>query len=254
MPAIMLDLEVNRVDLVDEGANSESHIKFFKRKETIEPMEFAKILEQMKPEHRQVIEKAIEDAKTSAKQEVDVELQKAKGDLDAATELSKNLQGQLDTLQQEITKSKEPSMEEVIKGLDPKVQEAFKKLNDQKIAAETLAKQLKEDEDKAAAVAKAKELKHLPLATEKLAEVIKGVSDEVFGLLKAANEAIEKGVLPELGSQGDNGKAAADAWAKIESKADEIAKRDSVTKQKAVQIAVRENPELYKEYLDGGAN
>jgi uncharacterized protein YdaT len=102
-------------------------------------------------------------------------------------------------------------------------------------------------------VAKAAELKALPIKTEKLVEVLKNCGTDMIEVLTTINAAIEGTVLSEVGKSnaGSNG---ADSWAKIESKADEIAKRDSVTKQKAVSIVIKENPELYKEYLQGGAN
>ena len=111
----------------------------------------------------------------------------------------------------------------------------------------------KDAEKQAEAVAKAAELKALPIESEKLVGVLKSCSADMVDVLTTINAAIEGTVLDEVGKSnaGSNG---ADAWSKIEAKADEIAKRDSVTKQKAVSIAIKENPELYKEYLQGGAN
>ena len=103
------------------------------------------------------------------------------------------------------------------------------------------------------AVAKAAELKALPIGTEKLVGVLKSCSADMVDVLTTINAAIEGTVLDEVGKSNADSKGA-DAWSKIEAKADEIAKRDSVTKQKAVSIAIKENPELYKEYLQGGAD
>ena len=83
---------------------------------------------------------------------------------------------------------------------------------------------------------------------------MKGVKPEIFDILKAASAAIEKGGLFEEVGKNKGGNGEADAWSKIEKKAAEIAERDKVTKQKAIATAIKENPTLYKEYLDGGAN
>ena len=57
-------------------------------------------------------------------------------------------------------------------------------------------------------------------------------------ILTTINAAIEGTVLGEVG-KNSTGAHGADAWAKIEAKADEIAKRDSVTKQRAISIAIK---------------
>ena len=51
MPNILTDLIIDRVDLVDEGANSAAFVELFKRKEQGNPMELSEILSKMKPEH-----------------------------------------------------------------------------------------------------------------------------------------------------------------------------------------------------------
>ena len=123
----------------------------------------------------------------------------------------------------------------------------------QKEAAEEELRKSKEAEIQSKAVAKAAQLKALPVETEKLVEVLKGCSPELLDMLTTINAAIEGTVLDEVGKSA-GGSTGADAWSKIEAKAEEVAKRDNVTKQKAVSIAIKENPDLYKEYLQGGAN
>lgn len=262
MPNLLIDLEVDRVDLVDEGSNSAAHIKLFKRKERQIPMDFQEILKGLKPEHREVVEKAINDAKEAGMKEkmdeLSPTLEKAKTDLADVTKRAEDAEAKVQSLETEISKSKpaEPNLEEVIKGLDPEVQKIFKSMEAKQKAAEEVAKRLQEEKDKEEAIAKAKELKNIPMDIEKLAEVVKGVSPEVFAVLKTANEAIAKGILNENGTGGDDnlGMGSDAAWAKLEKKAEEIASKDGITIEKAMQKAIKENKDLYKEYLKGGAN
>ena len=143
--------------------------------------------------------------------------------------------------------------EETLKSMPAAARAVFIKMRTQKEAAEEEVRKAKDAEKQAEAVAKAAELKALPIETEKLVGVLKSCSADMVDVLTTINAAIEGTVLDEVG-KSNAGSKGADAWSKIEAKADEIAKRDSVTKQKAVSIAIKENPELYKEYLQGGAN
>jgi hypothetical protein len=272
VPNLILELEVNRVDLVDEGANSAAFIKLYKRKESTNHMELEAIIASMKPEHAEVIKAAIAKAKGEVPQETVTELTKAKADLATVsadltvkteelakacnslketTEKAKELQAKVDGMET----NKPDKMEEVMKGLDPAVQEIFKSLRSQKEAAETLVKEMNNQKITDAAIAKAKELKSLPVEETKLVEVVKSIPDEVFEILKAANAAIEAGgQFTEVG-KSKGGQGSIDAWTKIEKKADEIAKEDTkLTKQQAIAKAIKDNPDLYREYLKGGAN
>lgn len=288
MPYLLEDLVIDRVDLVDEGANSAAFIELYKRKERSATMDIKEILSKMKPEHSAVIQaeldklssevtKAKEDLATvttecsTAKQD----LEKAKEDLKAANEGKEKAESELETLRAKESeececdgeadengmckvcgKPKKKAAfdeEETLKSMPAAARAMFIKMRTQKEAAEEEVRKAKDAEAQAEAVAKAAELKALPIETDKLVGVLKNCSAEMVDVLTTINAAIEGTVLDEVGKSNPGSKGA-DAWAKIEAKADEIAKRDSVTKQKAVSIAIKENPELYKEYLQGGAN
>ena len=288
MPYLLEDLVIDRVDLVDEGANSAAFIELYKRKERSATMDIKEILSKMKPEHSAVIQaeldklsgevtKAKEDLATvttecsTAKQD----LEKAKEDLKAANEDKEKAESELETLKAKESeececdgeadengmckvcgKPKKKAAfdeEETLKSMPAAARAMFIKMRTQKEAAEEEVRKAKDAEAQAEAVAKAAELKALPIETDKLVGVLKNCSTEMVDVLTTINAAIEGTVLDEVGKSNPGSKGA-DAWAKIEAKADEIAKRDSVTKQKAVSIAIKENPELYKEYLQGGAN
>lgn len=250
VPNLLVDLVVDRVDLVDEGANSAAFIKLYKRKEMETSMDFNEIISKLKPEHAEIIQAEIAKAKAEVPEEVATELSDTKKALEEAkTELEK--------IKEEVKKSKEPAQEEnfeeILKSLDPAVQKVFKSLKAQKEAAEQVAKQLTEQKEEEEAIKKAKALKALPVEEEKLVQVVKGISDDVYEILKSAAKVLEESeIFKEIG-KGKGEASSTDAWSKIEKKADEIAKRDGITKEKAIGIVINENPELYREYLSGGA-
>ena len=259
MPYELLDLVVDRVDLVDEGANSAAFIELYKRKETCEPMDFNEIISKMKPEHAEVINAMLESK--------DAELTKAREDLDAAnqtlTEKSAELNEANDALAKanaELENLKAPAAPqsdetELLKSMPEAARELFVKMRAQKEAAEEQVRKDAEEKAEADAVAKAANLKAIPVEQSKLVGIIKGCSEEMLEILTLANNAIETAVLGEVGKNKGNGAQTdhPDAWEMIEKKADEIVTRDNVTKEKAISIAVKENPDLYREYLKGGA-
>lgn len=288
MPYLLEDLVVDRVDLVDEGANSAAFIELYKRKERGATMDIKEILSKMKPEHSSVIQaeldklsgdvmKAKEDLATvtTERDTATQDLEKAKEDLKAANEDKEKAESELETLKASMPdecdcdgEADENGMckvcgkpkkrvafdeEETLKSMPAAARAVFIKMRTQKEAAEEEVRKAKDAEAQAEAVAKAAELKALPIETDKLVGVLKNCSADMVDVLTTINAAIEGTVLDEVG-KSNAGSKGADAWSKIEAKADEIAKRDSVTKQKAVSIAIKENPELYKEYLQGGAN
>lgn len=288
MPYLLEDLVVDRVDLVDEGANSAAFIELYKRKERGATMDIKEILSKMKPEHSSVIQaeldklsgdvtKAKEDLATvtTERDTATQDLERAKEDLKAANEDKEKAESELETLKATMPdecdcdgeadengmckvcgKPKKKAAfdeEETLKSMPAAARAVFIKMRTQKEAAEEEVRKAKDAEKHAEAVAKAAELKALPIETEKLVGVLKSCSADMVDVLTTINAAIEGTVLDEVG-KSNAGSKGADAWSKIEAKADEIAKRDSVTKQKAVSIAIKENPELYKEYLQGGAD
>lgn len=290
MPYLLEDLVVDRVDLVDEGANSAAFIELYKRKEQVATMDIKEILSKMKPEHSAVIQAELDKLSgditktkadlatvTSERDTATQDLVKAKNDLTAANDELGKTRSELETLKAkgsgECTcdgeadengtckacgkpkpkKKADFDEEETLKSLPEAARAMFAKMRAQKEAAEEEVRKAKEAEKTAEAVAKAAELKALPIESEKLVGVLKNCGADMIDVLTTINAAIEGTVLSEVG-KGSSGSGGTDAWSKIEAKADEIAKRDNVTKQKAVSIAIKENPDLYKEYLQGGAN
>lgn len=266
MTYVLEDLVINRVDLVDEGANSAAFIELYKRKEQTE-MPLSEILSKMKPEHAAIIQEAIDEAAEKLKEAqealvtVTTERDQATQERDTANEALAGAKEELEALKaaegdkEGGCKSQAGSTfdeTETMKSMPTEVREMFEKMKAQRDAAEEEVRKAKEAEQTATAFAKANELKAIPVEQEKLVGIIKGASPDLLDLLTVVNAAIEGTVLDEVGKSHVEGTN--DAWAKIESKADEVAKRDNITKAKAISQVIKEKPELYKEYLQGGAN
>lgn len=263
MPYVLTDLVIDRVDLVDEGANSAAFIELYKRKETRDPMDFKEILSKMKPEHAEVVQAAF-DA-------IDADLSKARADLETANQSLADKDVELGAANEALAKAnteletlkaspveKGADEEELLKSMPESARELFTKMRAQKEAAEAEVRKAAEREAEAEAVAKAASMKAIPVEQEKLVGILKSCTPEVAELLETISKAIEATVLDEVGKNRGNGAAnvadtSDEAWNKLEKKAEEIAKRDNVTKEKAMSTALDENPELYREYLNGGA-
>ena len=276
------DLIVDRVDLVDEGANSAAYIELYKRKETEGLMTLEQIISKMKPEHASVIQEALEakNAEVAKANEALEDANKTLADTQADLEATK---GALDTANAELAKQKDEQCScdgeadedgkckacgkpkksaafdetETMKSMPENVRAIFEQMRMQKEAAEAEVRKAADREAEAEAVAKAASLKAIPVEQDKLVGILKSCSPEVADLLSSINSAIEATVLDEVGKNRGNGastgSSSEEAWSKLEKAAAEIAKRDSVTKEKAMAKAVDEHPELYREYLNGGA-
>lgn len=266
MPYLLEDLVINRVDLVDEGANSAAFIELYKRKERGDKMELKDIIAKMNPEHAAVVQAEIDNlsgevtkakestgALTTERDGAKEALEKAIGDLKVANEDLAKAKSELDTLKANTAAFDE---EETIKAMPEEARTLFTKMKAQKEAAEEAIRKAKDAEAQATAIAKAAELKAIPIEHDKLVGILKGASPELLEVLTTINSAVDSTVLGEVGKRapGQASSNSEEAWAKIEAKAGEIAKAKGISKAKAVSQAVDENPDLYKEYLQGGAN
>ena len=270
MATKLKSLKINRVDLVPEGANSAAFVTLYKGKEG-KPMEYEEILEKMKPEHAEVIQAKLEEvekAKADAEAALAEALEKAK---DACAKAAEDEASEEEESEEEESEDDEQvdkadtktegttsfdEDETLLKSLPPELQGFVAKMRQQKEAAEEVAKAAIARERHTEAVAKAGELKALPIATEELVAFIEKSNEETVDMLSAIAKAIDSTVLVETGSNdaGTFSKSSSDAWAKLEEKANAIATERGVTKAKGMEFALAEYPELYREYLEGGAN
>ena len=293
MPYLLQDLVVDRVDLVDEGANSAAFIEVFKRRESRTPMEFTEILSKLKPEHAAVIQQELDNAQQElAKARNDIETISAERDSAIAErdeaakkaaeepekpeaekpeaekpEAEKPEAEKPEAEKPEAEESEEPEVDEsaekglgfdeteVLKAMPESIRTEYLKMRAQKEAAEEQVRKNAEEKLEAEAVTKAAALKALPVDQGTLVEILKKCDPTVVDVLSAAAAAIENTVLEEVGKAGQSSQAhSADAWDQIEAEAEKIMERDSVTKQRAIATVIKEKPDLYEKYLNGGAN
>jgi len=285
MATLLENLVIDRVDLCDEGANSEAFIELFKRKEQ-SGMGVQEILGKMKPEHSKVIQDAFDASAASLKEaqdsvasitkerdEANASLEALKKELDEAKKELDDLKASGDDkhpddcdcpecrakrAEKDRASSGNASFDstETFKSLPKEARDYLATLKTQKEAAEAELRKSREEKVEADAIAKAQSLKAIPVEQDKLVGILKTATPELIELLEVINGAIEGTVLGEVGkSTSDAGASSgADAWSKIEAKATELAKSSNISKAKAVSQVIRDNPDLYREYLEGGAN
>lgn len=261
MPNIVLDLIVDRVDLVKEGANSAAFIELYKRKEPIHKMTIQEIMKEMGEEAAAVVQAELT---ASAKYKADLDtanesLSKAMDDLKEATDGNTKLKEENDKLKEE-QKAKEDCTEEeeMIKALPESAKLYFETMKAQKAAAEELLRKSNEEKLTSEATAKAAMLKSLPVEQEKLIAVLKGASPEMVQVLETVCSAIDVTVLGEVGKSAQGAGSTPTgknvAWAKIEAEAATLAKAKNIDIPHAVTEVIKQKPELYTEYLKEGAN
>lgn len=281
MPQLLEDLHIDRVDLVDEGANSAAFIELYKRREP-NSMNFDEILTQLEPEHATVIttafgkvkadlskalseKKVIESALEKAKQEVitaQTEAKKAKenaGGFCTCKAAKPNADGICQSCGKPVkgfAKSKSSSTDdvddEVLKSLPEGVQTYIKKCHQE--AQDTQAKLAAIEKEKAEneAIAKAKALKALPVDAKDLVKLVKQCDDETYKTLQNINSAVEKSVLNSVGKSSYDSSATSDAYGKLETKAAEIRKsKPALSYAEAFTEATKQNPDLYEQYRKG---
>lgn len=260
MPNLVIDLLVDRVDLVEEGANSAAFIELYKRKEP-KQMDLDQILGELKPEHAEVIKSKIGELET-----VQEELSKAKCENETLTADLEKAQEDLKEAELKRLKEEEAAKaasfddtETLVKSLPKEVQDYVNVIKAKQLAAEEAVRKANEAKATSEAIAKAATLKSLPVEQEKLVSILKGASPDVVSVLETINNAIDVTVLGEVGKSAKGTSPAAKdpnvAWNKIEAEADKIVKSagETISKQKAIAQVIKEKPELYREYLEGGA-
>ena len=261
MPKMITDLTIDRVDLVEEGCNSAAFIRLYKSRG--EKMNYEDILKSLKPEHCTVVEAEVNKAKealdtanqTIVEKEAAIEaLTKEVEDLKKAAEKKEEEDDAKSNSKTDGAASFDET--ETIKSLPEDVQQLFEKMRMQKEAAEDELRKSKEAEAEADAQNKANMLKSLPVEQSVLVDFIKA-NPTSFDMLSSIAAAIEGAVFNEVGKSNEGktfSTGANDAWGQIEKEAKALAEAEGITTQAAVGRVIKEKPELYKQYLEGGAN
>lgn len=262
------NLVITKVALVDEGSCSAAHIKLFKRKEGGNTMNFEEILKSLTPEQQATVKAEMaKKALCPICGKADGECT-CKADMEEAQKSCKNLKKEKENLETELSKAKgvdpNASEEELLKNVDPAIRAILEKSRKEAAANAAIVKKMKEDSDKAEALAKAKEVNLIGAKEEDLTSVLvklkntdDKLAEDVFGILKAANAVIAKGedITKSHGTNQDPEnvddleKARDAAWTKIEKAADAIAKSRKISQSAAITAVIDEQPDLYDAYV-----
>lgn len=204
---------------------------------------------------------------------LEAKLEKLEDKIDKARELKKKYdelvekadlaEKKVKDLESQVAKQNVDPEEEFKKSLPESVRKRLEASEQRAKQAEEEVKKFNEARAKEQYIAKAKEYGKLPIKSEELGLILKSVAEKdaenyvkLEELLKAANEQIKAGDLfKEKGTASAGGATGNSAYEKLSTMAQEIVKSDSkVTFYEAFEMALKRNPDLYKEYVEEGAN
>lgn len=252
-------LLVDRVDLVDKGANPDAHIMLYKRdsgdiinKKEEKAMTFEELMKSLNDDQQAIIKAELDAKDAAALKEKEDALKKAEED-------KASVQKALDELKEEVQKAAKPA-EDILKSVPEEVR---KMVEDAKAEAQAAVKKSQDLEDRMAKrdfIAKAATLEGLPTDADTFGPVLKNISSAVpedYKILidvleKAANTIKESDLFKTIGSDVDGG-ATSDVTKRVETLAQELKKSDSSLTIEQARLKVLEaDPNLYKQYREGG--
>ncbi|MGL5717309.1 MAG: hypothetical protein ACRCX2_30130 [Paraclostridium sp.] len=250
MATQLKEITLTKIALCAQGANSEAHIQLFKNQEGgPKVMNYEELRKSLTEDQLKILDDEIAKAKCDAKAEgmkEGKEEGKKEGKVEAEAELNKST-GKM-------------TEEELLKSMDPGMAEMYKSMKAQKEAAEALAKSALEEKIENDAIAKTSVLKSLPGEASEIKELYKSlmntdskIANQVIDILSKANSAIEESeLLKSKGSdaEGSTIGSSESAWSEIEKAATDMAKSEKISIAKATDKVIKENPALYKKYID----
>jgi chromosome segregation ATPase len=269
----LIDLEVSEISLTTAGANPEADVLIFKSEAygmPDEDPELAAAKKQLTDVMARKLVTDIQSAKTpyelsnavrccmdamtyktkalsaEGEQMTEQEIAKLQGDLKTATERAEKAEKENTDLKATIAKSQTPEDIEKAK-LAALPADIRKRLED----TESEIKKMRDASETATYVAKAAELKHLPVKAEEFGPILKSASagltadqkTELDRVLKAADAALAAGFRPV----GKDSVGGGDGKTQFMAKVDELTKAGAKPGD-AMAKAAQENPELYNEY------
>jgi len=234
MKTLLVDLRLDRVDLVHTGSNTRADILLKKGKEQDNmPNDFETLLASLKPEQAGVIKSYI------------ATVEKSKDDTHA-TVLSE-LNDKIETLEKAATPPiVEEVSEDIYKNASPELKSYVEKMRSQLDVV--LA-----DQAESLAKARYEAVKAIPCDEAELNDVLKSISPAAFTVLQKAAKAIEEGLLTAKGKDApgefiDND----NAYVALEKAAKEIMTKEAdVTFEQAFSKACEVNADVYAKYVKG---
>lgn len=255
-------LLIDRVDLVDDGANPDASILLFKRDQGDDMAD-----DKAKDDDVQKAGKAISAARMarlkSLRDELASLIADAQGDKMADEDKDKDDVGKAkDAAEDPVVKAKFEAFQKQIDDLKAQADDAIAKAAAAKAEADAAVAKAAQEVEKRERADFAKratdDLSHLPGSADDKGNLLytlsKKLDDAEFKaidtMLKAANEAAKTGKVTE--EVGKSGKAPAgdSAFAKMKTLAAElVAKGTAKTEADAIAVVAQTNPELYAEHL-----
>lgn len=231
-------LKIDRVDLVDKGANQAAHVMLFKRDETQEA--------NMPPEKKEITQADMD--------ELTARVEALMKDHDDALKRAEAAEGEV---AKRDAAEKEAGEQDIWKNVHPEVRKQFEEQKAEITLAKAAAQLERDERVKQTSIQKAASYKYLPVNPDDDWEVFKAidgldtkVSSRIYELFSAGNTNLEKAIpTVERGSGGD-GDVTRTAYDEINRLAASVVSKSSntVDHNTAVQQVLRENPNLYKAY------
>lgn len=230
----LVNLNLNRVALCNEGANSRAHILLTKRKEKNSmPISFEELMKALNPEQAETVTKHIAGIDTAHGTVV-------KGLQDQIVTLT----GKVETL--EKAKPVAPAADDVLKNASPEIKAMVEKLQG---TVNVLVSEREEEVTKA----RFEKVKALPIEETELKNVLKSASPAVLAVLEKAAVAISEGLAAkgkETGSEFPGG--AKSAYTSLEKLAKTIMAEDAkMTFEQAFTKACERDLVSYTAYTKG---
>lgn len=109
-------------------------------------------------------------------------------------------------------------------------------------------------------ISKAEQFNNLPVKPNEFGKILKNLADsdekgfqKLMEVLKSADESLnQSGLFKEKGSSV--GDTASDSWGKIEKRAEGVMEEKGLSREKAINQVMKDNPELYRQYMDEKSN
>lgn len=233
LQTMLVDLTLDRVDVVHTGSNTRADILLAKGKEQNNmPETFEALLGLLKPEQANIVKSHI------------VEIEKKKDE--AITALNEKVE----TLEKAVVTppaAPVPTEEDIFKGASPELKEQFEKMR-------SSMDSMLEREAESLAKARFESVKAIPYDEAKLKEVLKSASPAVMEVLQKAAKAIEDNILTAKGKEvaGKFPAVGEKSYEKLEKAAKELQTADTaLSYEQAFTKACSANPEVYAEYVKG---
>lgn len=234
MPNKILSMNIEEVSAVDKAATGKKFLIIKHLDEGGESMTYEELIEKIDDEELQKAVDAIVEDKENTITDLEKKIEALKVDEDPEGEKG-----------EDINKSELP--EEIRKKLE-EMEDAVDKAN-KKVEIEKKRRLEVEFTKKAQKFDKVGDVEKTAKVLMKAKETFEeDTYEDLENLLKSAQERIDAANIDDI--TGEKGEDANDPLKKLEDKAEEISKRDDVSKEKAFTKALEQYPELYREYIE----